>query len=143
MLAPVCLPAAKVAGVALFSIFIAILNLYLAPLLPSSAVLPSLSLRFPPTITGSSQRNKVVKVGDADIVWPVCEREPIGVYIFVTVLAGRRLNGTAGGFLCREHMVLFLCPPFSLYKYCKLIARFIEFNKQEHNYNCEHIGSWV
>lgn len=112
MLAPVCLPAAKVAGVALFSIFIAILNLYLAPLLPSSAVLPSSSLRFPPTITGSSQRNKVVKVGDADIVWPVCEREPIGVHIFVTVLAGRRLNGTAGGFLCREHMVLFLCPLF-------------------------------
>lgn len=51
-------------------------------------------------------------MGDADIVWPVCEREPIGVYIFVTVLAGRRLNGTAGGFRCREHTVLFLCPLF-------------------------------
>lgn len=45
MLTPVCLPAG-VAGVALFSIFIAILNLYLTPLLPSSAVLLSLSLRF-------------------------------------------------------------------------------------------------
>ncbi len=69
MLTPVYLPAG-VAGVALFFIFIAILNLYLIPLLPSSAVLLPLSLLF--FQPGSSQGNKVVKVEDADIVWPVC-----------------------------------------------------------------------
>lgn len=69
MLTPVCLPAG-IAGVALFTVFIAILNLYLTPLLPSSPVFSLyLSLSLP---TGSSQGNKVVKVEDADIVWPIC-----------------------------------------------------------------------
>lgn len=71
---PVCLPA-RVAGVALFSIFIAILNLYLTPLLPSSAILLSLSLLFV-FQTGSSQENKVVKVGDTKYYI----REPRGLY---------------------------------------------------------------
>ena len=70
MLSPVCLPAG-IAGVALFLVFIAILNLYLTPLLPSSPVFSLyLSLSLP---TGSSQWNKVVKVEDADIVWQICE----------------------------------------------------------------------
>lgn len=74
MLIPVCLLTAGVAGVALFSIFISILNLYLTALLPSYALLLTLSLLFlnKTKQTVSSQRNKVVKVGDADIVWPVC-----------------------------------------------------------------------
>lgn len=68
MLTPVCLPAAGVAGIALFPFSSPNLNLYLS-LLPSSS--SSLYLSFFLFQTGSSQRNKVVKLGDADIacVW--------------------------------------------------------------------------
>lgn len=34
-------------------------------------------------------------MGDADIVWPVCVS--LGAYILGKILAGRQLNGTAGG----------------------------------------------
>lgn len=67
MLTLVCLPAG-VAGVALLSIFITIL--YLTPLLPSCANSGCCLFIHHFSKPESSQGNKVIKVGDADIVLP-------------------------------------------------------------------------